>query len=391
MTATINITGKPHVRRGNWYLRAEYYMKDGERKQLEKATALPERGNKRKAEVLNENWIGELSQTLLLEQTVPDISFLDSMRDWLQTIKSYKVRPGTLKIYEYSFERHMCNYVGFIGIRLSEVTPKLLQNYINSLYKAGLSPCTIKKHHSLLKQYLEYEYKLEEIPKNPADFVELPTQKHPHSYVTYSPEQLKKLFQLFCGDPIQSAVHITAFYGLRRSEICGLRWKDIDFTNLQIHICHTAIMSEGKVHYVDDTKSRSSNRFLPITDGMKGYLEGIQEEQQHYKGELGGGYSDSGYVCQWPTGKPVDPQYVSRHFHEVLEKSDLPMLRFHDLRHSAATIMHEEGADLKDIQQWLGHADLSTTANIYTHITDKSMIKTAERMEQALLRQSKSA
>ena len=197
MTATINLTGKPHVRRGNWYLRAEYYTKDGERKQLEKATALPERGNKRKAEVLNENWIGELSQTLLLEQTVPDISFLDSMRDWLQTIKSYKVRPGTLKIYKYSFERHMCNYVGFIGIRLSEVTPKLLQNYINSLYKAGLSPCTIKKHHSLLKQYLEYEYKLEEIPKNPADFVELPAQKRKHSYVTYSPEQLKNLFQLF--------------------------------------------------------------------------------------------------------------------------------------------------------------------------------------------------
>jgi len=391
VTVTTNVTGKPHVRRGNWYLRAEYYTKDGERKQLEKATSLPERGNKRKAEALNEDWIDELSQTLLSEQTMSDISFLDSMRDWLQNVKSYKVRPGTLKIYEYGFERHICNYVGFIGIRLSEVTPKLLQNYINGLCKAGLSPCTIKKHHSLLKQYLEHEYKLEEIPKNPADFVELPAQKRKHSYVTYSPEQLKNLFQLFNGDPIQSAVYITAFYGLRRSEICGLRWKDIDFTNLQIHICHTAIMSEGKVHYVNDTKSRSSNRFLPITDGMKKYLEGLQEAQHCYKAELNGGYIDSGYVCQWQNGKPIDPQYVSRHFHEVLENSDLPMLRFHDLRHSAATIMHEEGADLKDIQQWLGHADLSTTANIYTHMTDKSMIKTAERIEQALLRQNRSA
>ena len=138
------------------------------------------------------------------------------------------------------------------------------------------------------------------------------------------------MLRLFHGEPLEAAVQLTVTYGLRRSEVCGLRWEAIDFDAGTIHICHTAVMNKGKVVYSDSTKTDSSNRVLPLTSSMRTYLQKLKQQQAENKELFGDAYIDSGYVCVHPNGVPIRPDYVTPHFQRRLKEIGLPVIRFHD-------------------------------------------------------------
>ena len=219
------------------------------------------------------------------------------------------------------------------------------------------------------------------IKDNPAARVTLPKEKKSHIGQTYTVGQMQTLRTIFKGDILETAVYLTSIYGLRRSEICGLRWDAVDLEAGVLHIRHTADTRSGDTIYADSTKSESSRRALPITASTKEYLLQVKKRQESDQALLGNAYQDSGYICRWPDGAAIRPEYVSKHFEKVLTENNMPIIRFHDLRHSVATLLHSAGSDLKDIQGWLGHAELSTTADIYAHLLFSSKVGMADAMD----------
>lgn len=379
-------TGYIRLKRGIWQIVIDYLDENGQRHQTSVSTGLPEKGNKRRAQQMLNERLEELSQQYTATLTSRNILFLTFMQDWLNDIVSYKVKISTFSQYLYVFNNYIAKYKPFHGVKLQELTPALLQSYYNAQLKAGLSPNTVRKHHANIHKCLDYAVRMGKITLNPSIMTELPAKRKYQGATAYTPDQLKTLLRLFRGEPLEVAVQLTVTYGLRRSEVCGLRWDAIDFESDTIHICHTAVMNKGKVVYSDSTKTDSSNRVLPLTSNMRTYLQKVKRQQAENKELFGDAYIDSGYVCVHPNGAPIRPDYVTPHFQRRLREIGLPVIRFHDLRHSAVYALRKGGCDAKDIQAWLGHSDITTTLNVYGHVLGGDMDKLGQVMDSLLFR-----
>lgn len=225
-----------------------------------------------------------------------------------------------------------------------------LQSYYNEQIKTGLSPNTVRKHHANIHKCLDYAVRMGKLSLNPSIMTELPAKRKYQGATAYTPEQLKRLLRSFREDPLETAVELTVTYGLRRSEVCGLQWDAIDFGAGTIHICHTAVMNIGKVMYSDSTKTDTSNRVLLLTANMRAYPQTVKRRQEENKKLFGDACIDSDYVCVHSNGAPIRPDYVTPHFRRRLKEVGLPVIRFHDLRHSVVYALRKGGCDAKDIQ-----------------------------------------
>lgn len=181
---------------------------------------------------------------------------------------------------------------------------------------------------------------------------------------------------------------ITAFYGLRRSEVLGLQWDSIDFENKTITIKHTITITNTdgnnrKIEGKDRTKNKSSYRTLPLFDDIANMLLDVKEKQQAFKKAFGTSYNKKylNYVFVKPDGNIVRPDYVTQHFSMLLDKNNMRHIRFHDLRHSCASLLLVKGIPMKSIQEWLGHSNFSTTANLYAHLDTNSKKVSASVIE----------
>ena len=366
-----------------------YVGKSGQRRQKSDSTGLPVKGNKRRAQQMLDNRLKELAQQY--EPFLDDgrVLFLDFMRDWLDNVMAYKVKENTLEQYNLTFDRYISEHKPFHGLKLQDLTPPLLQSYYSEQVKAGLSPNTMRKHHANIHKCLNHAVRLGLIAFNPSAQVELPAKQKYTGATACTPEQLQDLLQLFRGDPLETVLMLGITYGLRRSEVCGLRWDAVDMEAGTLHICHTAVKANGRVLYSDSTKTSTSNRVLPLTASMREYLGSVRERQEENKRLFGRDYTDSGYICVKPDGTPIDPDFVTHHFRRVLVANDVPVIRFHDLRHSAVNTLRKGGCDVKDIQAWLGHSDVSTTLNIYSHILQGDMARLGNVADAALFQAPK--
>lgn len=377
-------TGTLRTKRGILQMRFSYKDAFGNWRVKEESTKLPERGNKRRADEMLKTRLEELNAQPEFALEADKLDFLTEMEKWLDDVMPHAIRENTLAIYKKSFNKHIKAFEPFKGVKLSEVTAKLIQGYVNEKAKT-VSADTVLKHYSNIHKFLDYCCDLELLERNPATRIKLPKKKRNRVGMAYTADQLKSLCELFVGDVLHDIVAFASIYGLRRSEIAGLNWAHIDMDSDRFIVCHTAVTANGKILYVDETKSEASRRTLPLTKSVKTLLTEIQKRQAENKASMGAAYTDSGYVFTWDDGTPIKPEYISNHFADVLKRSSLPKIRFHDLRHSVATLLHSSGGcDLKDIQTWLGHADISTTANIYSHIFYTEKIDMAEKLDAAL-------
>lgn len=168
-------------------------------------------------------------------------------------------------------------------------------------------------------------------------------------------------------------IYLTATYGFRRQEICGLKWSAIDFNDQSsglygsLTVCHTVTKIGGKSVKADKTKTTASLRTLPLTKKMSIYLKKLYASQRQSKLLLKTGYHDNDYVCKWPDGREIDPDYITHTWKQQLEIFGMPHIRFHDLRHSCASLLVKMKFSLKDVQEWLGHSNIRST-EIYVHL-----------------------
>ena len=204
------------------------------------------------------------------------------------------------------------------------------------------------------------------ISSNPCQFVELP-HKQRYESTFYSAEQLKALFDAIQGDELYPLIKITALFGLRRSEALGLKWDSIDFEANRLTIKHTVARITRTVEK-DRTKNKSSHRSFPLTSEAVALFRAALAAERENRRLFGKEYHENSYVFKWSDGRPFSPDYVSSHFALLLKKNGLPHIRFHELRHSCASLLLNNGCTLKDVQEYMGHSDIQMTANIYGHL-----------------------
>lgn len=308
--------------------------------------------------------------------TIPEL-----VRYWLAE-KSTKVDPVTLQGYEFLAKRHVIPYFEKLDITLGNVTYDAIQKYLDTkeesgnLRGGGLSARSLKLHKNILRQSLDLAVRDRILQGNPCDFVTLPEIEQ-YEADFYDHQELSELFRKISDNHLYPIVKITALYGLRRSEVLGLKWNNINFRRRTMTIRHTVAKVTQTVSK-DRTKNATSRRTFPLTDDMIQLLQKMKDEENQNRVSYGNEYHENDYVFKWPDGRPFTPDYVSRTFRRLLEINELRPIRFHDLRHSCASLLIDMGWTLKDVQEWLGHSDIKMTANIYTHLNIARKVKIAK-------------
>lgn len=328
----------------------------------------------------------------------PDIVDITQMRKMLggigvtlayKLLKERKIK--SIKIgREYKIPKsYISEYFLGKNITLEKLKPIDIQEFYNSLYKKGLSTNTVLHYHANIRKALSMAVKLDIILSNPADKIERP-KKAQFIGDFYTLDELHLLFEKAKDDPLELVILITSFYGLRRSEVLGLKWSSIDFEKNIITIKHKVVQRNAKKNrsmlLKDKTKNKSSYRSLPllpiIAEVLKKHKEKIKENKKICGDSYITDYED--YICVDSMGKLFRPEYVTDHFRLLLKNNNLRHIRFHDLRHSCASLLLSKGVPMKAIQEWLGHSTYSTTANFYTHLEDNYKTESANVLANCL-------
>lgn len=373
------MTGSLQIKNGKYYAVLNFKDNEGKRRQKWISLDMEVKNNKRKAEQALKKLVAEYEAKKI--DVINKQSFSDFMGEWLKVIKA-SVKITTYNGYKLHYDKHIKPYFDKLNVAVTDLTLHI-QNYYNSKISEGLSASTVKRHHANIHKALDYALKMNIIPYNPADRITLP-KKERYTGKFYDDIQLKRLMEICTNTPIESCVFLTINYGLRRSEVLGLKWSAVNFTENTITINHTAVSNVGGVIYADTTKTKASLRTLPLTNSVRDYLLKLKAHQEDMEQQFGDCYHKSEYVCTYDDGREIPPDYVTHKFAKILAKSDLPKIRFHDLRHSAASLLINSGFNLKEIQEWLGHSDISTTGNIYSHLQYSAKINMANRFNELL-------
>ncbi|MDF2844813.1 MAG: integrase family protein [Herbinix sp.] len=303
----------------------------------------------------------------------------DTLKEWLiywyDTISKNNNEESTNYGYKNIIYKHIIPKIG--DIRLQKLSPKDIQDYYNIKMnddESALSANTVRKHHTLLKTSLALAVTQDILLVNPTDKVIPPKFMKPQRRY-YDINTMKQLFALVKDTRLECAVWISGFTGVRRSELCGIKWSKISFDNKIITIDHTRVNVGTVIIEKDRTKNESSTRKIAINDELVEVLKKEKSKQELNKELLGDYYIDTDYVIVMEDGKPFRPNYLSELFTKVIKDNDLPTITLHGLRHTVASVANEAGVNLYNISKILGHSTTATTSKIYTHLFDEAQVE----------------
>ena len=362
-----DVTATLQTKRGIYHVVLNLLNPDGSRKQKWVSTGLPVKNNKRAAEQVMRELVAAYNENQVRYDS--SMKFEDLISEWLDSIHG-KVRDSTYENYKTVVNAHIIPYFKEIKLKAKDVCPRHLEAYYK--YKLEtLSPVTVQKHHANIHSALEYGRKNHIVNSNAAKDVDMRwNAKKKKADKFYTKEQIDKLVRLVKGDVIETPVTLIAQYGFRRSEALGLKWDAIDFDRHKISIRATLIYVGSELRFVEETKSEKSARELTMTPEIESYLRNVKEYQADMKALYGPSYNDEGFVCTRDNGIPISPENLTKRFSNLLRKKGMPHIRLHDLRHSAATNLLAMGFPISDVSFWLGHANISTTVDIYGHFLE---------------------
>ena len=319
-----------------------------------------------------------------LERKLAPAQELD-LSHWLEYWMDSIVRPNRAETTVYAYQKIIDNHIDpALGtVPLKRLTPKMVQEYYTETQRAnGLSSNTMRRHHDLLSSALRSAVRQDVIPASPMERVEPPRVRTTESYF-YNNQELKLLYQKIEGNILELAVKLAGSLGMRREEICGLKWENVDLQR------HLVLIREARTAYgativQKETKNRSSVRTLYLPDEVYLLLEQEQARQQQERCLQSPAYNPTDHVILDAKGMPYSPNALSLAFTRFVKKNDLPRLTFHGLRHTFATIASCQGASLFDIGKALGHSTPATTGRIYTHLVDRTHEELVQRVSDAL-------
>lgn len=368
------VAGHLQLKRGLWYAVLNFKDLEGKRKTKWVATHLPEKGNKKRAEEILLTLRREYTGREDIRRNSRGVYFDEYMMSWLKKTED-KVGPTTFISYKNIVQNSICPYFRERSILLYDLKPIHIEEYYEYLHERGTSNNTIIRHHANIHKALKEAFRKELISSNLAEKINRPKAEDFISH-PYSLEESNRLLEIIKGEKLELVVILALFYGLRRSEVLGLRWSAVDFERETIIINHsvTQAVTDGKYTVLpqDKLKRTSSFRTMPLIPIIKESLLAERGKQNP---------NENDYICIDANKQVIKPNYVSQEFVKMLERYNLRRIRFHDLRHSCANLLIGQRVPLIEVQQWLGHSTIAITADLYAHLDFATKQNSAETIK----------
>lgn len=308
-------------------------------------------------------------------QTVRD--FLDR---WLEDAAKPKVRPRTYASYRQQIKLHILPAIG--KQKLTQLSPTDVQAYMNQKLASGLSPRTVQYHRAILRRALGQALKWGDVVRNVATLVDPPKVER-HEVEPLTPEQARVFLAAAKGHRYEALYTVALALGLRQGEALGLRWEDVDLDRATLRVRAQLQRIDGKLR-LTEPKSKRSRRLVSLPAFAVDALREHRVRQLQERLLAGSRWQDHGLVFPSTIGTPMDARNLVTQYHRLLEQAGLPRKRFHDLRHTCATLLLIQGEDLNVVKEVLGHSQISLTADTYQHVAEALKRGAADRM-QALL------
>ncbi|MBI5954429.1 MAG: site-specific integrase [Chloroflexi bacterium] len=310
----------------------------------------------------------ELRQGILVKDD--NITFEKFVTDYMENVRKNSLRPKTFEVYSYLLKLHINPEIGHI--KLVQLRPDHLQSLYAKKVTSGLSKRTVQFMHAIIHKALKQALKWGMVNRNVADLVEAPKPKR-QSLTVWDSQQVNT-FLSSCKDHRFFPIFVVAIYcGMREGELLGIHRENIDLSKGTIRVMHQAQSLKGGM-VITDPKTESSKRLITVPktalDVLKSHIKGLENK--------------TGLIFSTSTGKPISPSNLQKAFREETEKAGLPRIRFHDLRHTSATLLLEAGVHPKVVQERLGHSQISMTLDLYSHVLPSMQKEAADKMEDIL-------
>lgn len=330
------VSGTLALKNGYYYAVLSYQDAAGKRHQKWVSTGLVQKGNKRRAEqelirIRSEFEIppaaGELNSNML---------FADYLDQWLEIVRA-RIKPATFGSYQGMVKSTIGPYFRKKELTLKELEARHIQQFYTEKLKT-VTPNSVIHYHAVIYQALKYAMKTDLVTQNVAMKVDRP-KKNDYQPVFLDAEELQHLFEVVKGTKLELPVLVAAFYGLRRGEVCGLKWDAIDFDRGTITIRHTVtslqVDGKTKMYAQDSAKTKSSMRTLPLVGSFAEYFKEVKAAQELNKKVCGNcyNYEYDGYVFVNELGDLMRPEYLTSYFPQYIQKHGCKRMHFHDLRH----------------------------------------------------------
>ena len=336
-------------------------------------------GTKKEAERAMHEFIRELEKGYHV--TDDKITVAKWMDTWIELFIAPHVSPTTLSRYQGMIRRYIVPLLG--SVQVQELKPLSVQAWVNGLKISPasgkeMSASTIKHTYHILKGAMDKAVQAGVIPVSPCNGIMLPKGQKKQA-VVYDQSQIQQLIQAAKGTEMELVIDMELCLGLRRGELLGLQWGDIDWENSQINVIRNRVIVNGQ-SVVKEPKTAAGIRTLDVPQPLMTKLKRHRANCAERRLAMGQVYTVSDYIIVHPDGKPVYPEYLSQMLTKLQKKAGLPKCRFHDLRHLCASIMLLQGVNVKVAQERLGHKDITTTMNIYSHVMPSSAKEAADKI-----------
>lgn len=307
---------------------------------------------------------------------------------WLNEYVKPNLSPKTFEGYEFMIRRHLIPSLG--NILLTKLTPRRIQTYYSEKLSngridgtQGLSPRTVRHHHRTLHDALQFAVRWGMVARNVTDAVD-PPRFSPKEITVLEAEGAITLLKTAQGMDLYPLFHLALFTGMRRSELLALRWNHVDLNLLTVSVTQSLHQLRGGELVFREPKSKKSRRLVDLSPTNGIVLREWKKNLETHRLLLGRPLEQSDLVFQQPNGDPLRPDSVTHSFKKLAIKSGFPTLRLHDLRHSHATIMLQQGIHPKIVQERLGHASIQLTLDTYSHVVPGLQKAAALRFDEGL-------
>ena len=334
---------------------------------------------KKEAEQIMRKMIDEIEKGYYVENS--KITITEWVNTWMDVYIESNVSPTTKSRYRGMIDRYIIPVIGHVQVQhLNTLT---VQKWVNGLKispSSGkeLSASTIKHAYHVLKGAMDKAVLAGIIARTPCQGIMLPKGSK-KAAVIYDEQQIKELIFFAKGTEMELIIDMELCMGLRRGELLGLEWGDIDWDNNRINIVRNRVVVDG-APVVKEPKTKNSKRTVDVPAQLMAKLKAHQKTCMENRLKMGRNYIVTDYVIVHPNGQPIYPEYVSQMLTKLQNRAGLPKCRFHDLRHLCASILLKQGISAKVAQERLGHADIQTTLNIYSHVLPSSAKDAAEKI-----------